>query len=85
MHVYTIDTHMYFQKLKQKEYHAICDNLNATGGYAKWNTSDKENLKKNTISYHLYVLSLKLISPSHKEYNDGYQGLRTRERGNEKR
>ena len=52
---------MYFQKLKQKEYHAICDNLNATGGYAKWNKSDKERLKKNTILYHLYVLSLKLV------------------------
>ena len=44
---------MYFQQLKQKEYHAICDNLNATGGYAKWNKSDKERLKKNTILYHL--------------------------------
>ena len=65
MHVYIIDT--YFQKFKQEEYHAICDNLNATGGYAKWNKSDREKWKTNTISYHLYVLSLKLISPSHNE------------------
>lgn len=74
MHARIHNRHTHVFSVKQKEYHAICDNLNATGGYAKWNKSDKENLKKNTISYHLYVLSLKLISPSHKEYNDGYKG-----------